>query len=118
MATKLAPRGAETRRGSARSPSAAAIERLGKLAGAGTSPARMARATRDTVAAWRASADSDIALRWTAELHADAMAGLAAGEEQADDVDASEPGAAKHAAAVVSALRAMVEALAGEMRGM
>lgn len=99
------------------SPVAVAIERLGKLAAAGTTPGRMDRAARQVLAEWRAVQEPDIARRWASELHADVLTGLIAAEEQADDADATEPGAVKHMTAVVEALRATRDALAAEMLG-
>ena len=90
-----------------RSPVELAAERLAKMATDGTPPARMRRATYDTVERWKAEADSDIAGRWTSVLYASVMSELTTAQEEVDDVDASEPGAMKHARAVVRALRAL-----------
>lgn len=97
------------------SPVEIAIDRLAKLASAATSPARTERAAREIVAGWRTSADPDIARRWTGELLADVTTGLRDAQDQADNVDTSEPGAAKHAFAVVTALKVTRDALTAEM---
>ncbi len=100
------------------SPSAAAIERLGKLSSMGTSPGRMERAVSATVAGWRSTEDTDRARRFTEELRADVLAGLAAAKEQVENIDESEAGAGKHAGAVVAALRALADRLTVELRTM
>ncbi len=100
------------------SPLEIAIGRLAKLASVGTSPARMQRAARETVGAWRATEDPDIAKRWVETLHAEVAVGLAAAEEKAEDMDAGDAGATQQAKAVVEALRATVTALAAQLAGM
>ena len=97
------------------SPVEIAVEQLAKLSGAGTGPARMERAARRVVSGWRETADPDIARRWTGELLADIAAGLAEAEEQAGNVDESEPGAAKHAKGMVDGLQATHAVLKQEL---
>ncbi|MGI4953259.1 MAG: hypothetical protein ACRYGM_15765 [Janthinobacterium lividum] len=102
-------------RGPGKSPTALAVERLAKLANAGTSPARIHRDTCAIVGAWRAQQEPDIARRWTGDLHADISTGLASAEEAQDDVDASDAGAVKQARAIVDALRAARDSLEEEL---
>jgi hypothetical protein len=100
-----------------KSPTSAAIERLAKLAQAGTAPDRMAREVGAIVATWLADPEVDRGqVRDHVEtLHEDLASGAEAAEEQAADVDQSETGAAKQAARTLAALRATRDALGVEL---
>jgi hypothetical protein len=101
------------------SPVPAALERLARLAAAGTTPDRMVREAQKIIADWRAEPELDGAdLRERLEtLRDDLAAGVASAEEQAGDVDQSDKAAARQSTALLKGLQAVHEAVLGEMNG-
>ncbi len=99
------------------SPVPAALDRLSRLVGAGTSGDRMVRETEKIIADWRAEPDLDAgALRERLEtLRDDIAAGVTSAEEQAADVDQSDKAAVRQSGAMVSGLRAVRDAVLSAM---
>ena len=85
----------------------AALERLAKLSGAGTGAARMAREAEKIVGEWQSEGLDAADLRERLEtLRDDLAGGVTQAEESAGDVDSSDKGAVKQAAATLDGLRA------------
>jgi len=103
----------------AASPVPAALERLARLAAAGTTPDRLVREALRIVAEWQADLELDAAaLRERLELLRDDLAaGVADAAEQAGDVDQSDKAAARQANSTLRALQAVHDAVAAELRG-
>ena len=100
MSRKAMPQKSAT----AANPVPAALERLAKLAAAGTAPDRMGRETDKLLAGWRADAATfDDRL---ATLRENLEAGVTAAEESAGDVDRDDKAAMRGAEASLKALKA------------
>lgn len=85
-------------------PVPAALERLAKLAAAGTAPDRMGRETDKLLAEWRT--DPDTFEDRLATLRENLQDGVTTAEESAGDVDRDDKAAARGAEASLKALRA------------
>ena len=98
------------------SPVAAALDRLARLAAAGSAPDRMVREAQNLIADWRREPDLDAsALRERLEEMRDSLSeGVASAEEAVDDVDTSDKAAAKQAQGSLKALQAVRDAVASE----
>ena len=102
---------ASTRSHSTPSPVPAALERLAKLSGAGTAPARMARETDKIIAEWQAEDLAADAFRERLEtLRDDLAGGVTQAEEASGDVDSSDKGAVRQSKATLDGLVAAHEA--------
>ncbi len=84
-------------------PVPAALERLAKLAAAGTPPDRMAREADKLVLEWRT--DPETVDDRLATLRENLEAGISAAEDSAGDVDRDDKAALKGAEASLKALR-------------
>lgn len=101
----------------AASPVPAALERLARLAAAGSPPDRMVREAQNLIADWRLDPGLDPGdLRERLEtLRENLDAGVASAEELADDTDASDKAATRQAVGSLKALRAVRDAVIAEM---
>ena len=97
----------------------AALERLARLAAAGTTPDRLAREALKIVAEWKADPDLEAGtLREHLEtLRDDLAAGAANAAEQAGDVDQSDKAAARQATSTLHGLQAVHDAVVAELAG-
>ncbi len=113
MARKPAPSRAAV------APVPAALERLARLAAAGTVPDRLVREAQKIIAEWKADPDLDAGtLRERLEtLRDDLAAGVADAAEQAGDVDQSDKSAARQATSILRGLQAVRDAVVVEMLG-
>ncbi len=103
----------------AAAPVPVALERLARLAAAGTPPDRLVREAQKIIAEWKADPDLDAgALRERLEtLRDDLAAGVADAAEQAGDVDQSDKAAARQATSTLRGLQAVHDAVVAEMLG-
>ncbi len=103
----------------AAAPVPAALERLARLAAAGTVPDRLVREAQKIIAEWKADPGLDAGtLRERLEtLRDDLAAGVADAAEQAGDVDQSDKAVARQATSILRGLQAVRDAVVAEMLG-